>query len=63
MGDTAGFFTFLGIAFGGYRKRSALDSIHQNHLGREGLRWNNDLQNITEDSRKSASDVAEHLKL
>ena len=20
--------------------RSALDSIHQNHLGREGLRWN-----------------------
>ena len=22
------------------RCRSALDSIHQNHLGREGLRWN-----------------------
>ena len=21
-------------------ERSALDSIHQNHLGREGLRWN-----------------------
>ena len=21
-------------------QRSALDSIHQNHLGREGLRWN-----------------------
>ena len=30
--------------FGGYcvnqLLRSALDSIHQNHLGREGLRWN-----------------------
>ena len=24
----------------GLLSRSALDSIHQNHLGREGLRWN-----------------------
>ena len=31
---------FLLISSTFFIKRSALDSIHQNHLGREGLRWN-----------------------
>ena len=38
--NSVGLATELSLVSKLLQKGSALDSIHQNHLGREGLRWN-----------------------